>query len=85
MQWFVQQEAEGASDQLALYAFAMWYLGMKEPAKDAAQKLKEVGPDSAYYQWGKLMEDAEAAAVTAGEEPSEVPQGSQRPVASAGP
>jgi hypothetical protein len=84
MQWFVQ-EAEGESDPLALYAFAMWYLGMKEPAKDAAEKLKQLGPDSAYYQWGKLMEDAEAAALTAEKEPSEVPQGAQRPVASAGP
>jgi tetratricopeptide (TPR) repeat protein len=84
MQRFVQ-EAEGTSDPLALYALAMWYLGMKEQAKGAAEKLKQLGPDSAYYQWGKLMEDAEAAAVTAEKEPSEIPQGSQRPVASAGP
>ncbi|UCF32280.1 MAG: hypothetical protein JSV78_08075 [Phycisphaerales bacterium] len=84
MQWFVQ-EAEGTSDPLALYALAMWYLGMKEPAKGAAENLKQLGPDSAYYRWGKLMEDAEAAAVAPEKEPSGVPQGSQRPVGTAGP
>jgi hypothetical protein len=75
MQRFVQG-TEGESDQLALYTFAMWYLGMKEPAKAAAEKLEQLGPDSAYYEWSKLMEDAEAAAATVEEVPSEVPQGS---------